>query len=797
VLIHKTHGSEFSPRRVERLRGLAKIALLVAALALCLMPRGAWAISLPDARTYELVSPTEKNGNQAGVVPGEGLPEAGYTVASANGDSLLYTNSGPFGGTTSAVDVRSVARRTAIGWASSGVLPLQQGQPTFPGDQLHGVLPSDDLSHILFSVFASFASGDPDTGHYKSPGVYLAGQEGRPVWVSEPTISNPDPPLGQVDVNESPGPFIAGGSPDLSSVYFTFWQTLVPEDQTRAEHVDSQESGKGSPWGFYEWHDGKLTNAGELPSGSLEGPFDPWGAVPAATGGVGSEGANPESVANQVSSTGLVAFFVSPDPAWSTATNTEHCEALQKKQEQKEKEQNIEAHLRVCAEGPPELYVRESEDEGADTKSRTLLVSKSELAGHEGEPSRQGPMEVPPPAIGNSTIHAHYVYVSPDGSKAIFESRDKLATSAQGEEVTGTGPWAYEFNLRENKLTYLPGVTNNEGGISPVLASAADGSRFIFVKEKEDASHNQIPSELDLWSAGNVQSVQRIAELPAAGNVSPVRATKDGSVFVFETDLPPSGATNADATGPANNNGGFQQVYRYDVISHALSCVSCPPVGVGPSGNANLSSDDGLNGVSQSIEVDGTVTATRGVSDDGTRVFFDTPSALVPQDVNGRRDVYEWENGHVYLLSSGMSPEDSFFLDNSESGNDVFFATLDGLVTEDTDGAFDIYDARVDGGFPASTVSTGCSGEACQGQPGAPGLPVLVSSVTDASGNLAAPPAPLSTPPSGSPGNARSLARALRVCRAKRSKRKRVVCERQAHKRYGALNAKKSSRRAR
>jgi len=218
---------------------------------------------------------------------------------------------------------------------------------------------------------------------------------------------------------------------------------------------------------------------------------------------------------------------------------------------------------------------------------------------------------------------------------------------------------------------------------------------------------------------------------------------------------------------------------------------------VGPSGNANLSSDDGLNGVSQSIEVDGTVTATRGVSDDGTRVFFDTPSALVPQDVNGRRDVYEWENGHVYLLSSGMSPEDSFFLDNSESGNDVFFATLDGLVTEDTDGAFDIYDARVDGGFPASTVSTGCSGEACQGQPGAPGLPVLVSSVTDASGNLAAPPAPLSTPPSGSPGNARSLARALRVCRAKRSKRKRVVCERQAHKRYGALNAKKSSRRAR
>ena len=33
----------------------------------------------------------------------------------------------------------------------------------------------------------------------------------------------------------------------------------------------------------------------------------------------------------------------------------------------------------------------------------------------------------------------------------------------------------------------------------------------------------------------------------------------------------------------------------------------------------------------------------RWMTDDGNRVFFDTSVGLVPQDTNGRQDVYEWE----------------------------------------------------------------------------------------------------------------------------------------------------------
>ena len=90
-----------------------------------------------------------------------------------------------------------------------------------------------------------------------------------------------------------------------------------------------------------------------------------------------------------------------------------------------------------------------------------------------------------------------------------------------------------------------------------------------------------------------------------------------------------------------------------------------------------------------------------------------------PQRVVQGKDVYEWENGVVYLISSGKSPLDSFFLDNSENGDDVFFATAQGLVPGDTDGAYDVYDARVPqpGDNPPS-VAVPCKGRSVRVRPG-------------------------------------------------------------------------------
>jgi len=385
-----------------------------------------------------------------------------------------------------------------------------------------------------------------------------------------------------------------------------------------------------------------------------------------------------------------------------------------------------------------------------------------------------------PSHLSGSGVEA-YVYASPDGSHAFFESEDKLARSADGVAPTGTGPWTYAFNVGTGSLTYLPGV------VGPILASSTDGSRFTF--------QNTAAGVLDLFSGG---SVTRIAQLPKPehtntnnGNlyIAPVRATVDGSVFVFETD--------SQLPGGFNNGGGWEQVYRYVVPAGELSCLSCPPPGVAPSGDARLSEDDAQGGSDANTGLRQYLAGSRGISSAGTRVFFDTPDPLVAQDINGRRDVYEWESGHNYLISAGTGPEDSFFLDNSESGEDVFLATSDNLVAADTDGAYDVYDARM--GVSSSLSPPECAGTGCQGVPSPPPIFATPPSVTFSGlGNF--PPSPSSS--SGGLNSAaqiatKQLAKALKACRTKHNTYKRALCEAHARKNYGQhrqTKAKKAHR---
>jgi hypothetical protein len=123
-----------------------------------------------------------------------------------------------------------------------------------------------------------------------------------------------------------------------------------------------------------------------------------------------------------------------------------------------------------------------------------------------------------------------------------------------------------------------------------------------------------------------------------------------------------------------------QQVYHYEVGGH-LVCVSCSPSVELPGESAPL-----VVGASGGYLPIGAKTSTifnnthqaRAISNDGSRVFFLSSAALVPRDVNGEQDVYEWERdgsgschespGCVYLLSTGTSSSASAFLDASASG---------------------------------------------------------------------------------------------------------------------------------
>jgi hypothetical protein len=138
----------------------------------------------------------------------------------------------------------------------------------------------------------------------------------------------------------------------------------------------------------------------------------------------------------------------------------------------------------------------------------------------------------------------------------------------------------------------------------------------------------------------------------------------------------------------------------------------------------------------------------RWLSDDGSRVFFDSVEPLSPQDTNGLRDVYEWERdgagscqdseGCVYLLSGGTSTDSSSLVDASVQGDDAFIVTRAQLVPQDRNETFDLYDAHVGGVQPLS--SPACSGTGCQGVPSVPPLFATPPSVTfDGVGNFVPP----------------------------------------------------------
>jgi hypothetical protein len=196
---------------------------------------------------------------------------------------------------------------------------------------------------------------------------------------------------------------------------------------------------------------------------------------------------------------------------------------------------------------------------------------------------------------------------------------------------------------------------------------------------------------------------------------------------------------------------------------------------------------------------------------DGGRLFFNSDGVLVPQDTNGTWDVYEYEppgvgscgttsatfsvasGGCVGLISSGGAREESVFMDASENGDDVFFLTGAGLVSQDYDGALDLYDAHACSSVSpcvpvAPVVPPPCStGDACKAapspQPEAFGAPA--SQTFSGAGNITIGDGEAQSVRSGSLTRAQKLAAALRACHKKKAKAKRRACERQARKRYG------------
>src|SRR5262249_54085179 len=133
----------------------------------------------------------------------------------------------------------SVSRRNPqAGWETGAALPkevLPNGD--FLGAQPLTVLASAELSRFLFVAQGPFVQENSvSTGPGKADeneGLYRTrGNSSEPDWLTRPTFakfSQAKPEPGKIAFGEE-GVYPVGGSADLSTVYFTYFGTLLPAD---------------------------------------------------------------------------------------------------------------------------------------------------------------------------------------------------------------------------------------------------------------------------------------------------------------------------------------------------------------------------------------------------------------------------------------------------------------------------------------------------------------------------------------------------------------------------------------
>ncbi|HXC46097.1 MAG TPA: hypothetical protein VNU24_05780, partial [Solirubrobacteraceae bacterium] len=445
------------------------------------------------------------------------------------------------------------------------------------------------------------------------------------------------------------------------------------------------------------------------------------------------------------------------------------------------------------------------------------LYARDTTKGANGETVR---LDLVQPGAVGGTPFALFQFASPDGSKVFFTDSERLT-----EHSSKRGADLYECQLVEEAAKLKCDLTDltPEGAGGPtevqnILPGASeDGSYTYFVANavltgsgapvgtpRGSCAYEQALVTCNLYVLHN-GGVRFIATLSSEdeldwGGASPIlhsignlttRVSPDGRYLAFMSTRPLTGYDNRDA----RSGNPDAEVFLYNAVSNRLACVSCDPTGARPVGVeveqfklhngadlAAVAEEVGFaykrsyswvaaNLPSQGVAIGShreSLHSLRGLSDTG-RLFFNSSDSLVPTDVNGQEDVYEYEplgsdcevsssgyseaaGGCVGLISSGISSGESGLLDASLSGDDVFFLTREKLVAEDGDTALDVYDARV------CTASEPCSSppasppacataDACRAaptpQPAVFGTP---ASATFSGAGDVRPPAPASKP---------------------------------------------------
>jgi hypothetical protein len=646
---------------------------------------GGQGVGLPDGRVWELVSPANKKGALIAVK----TSEEPYQAA-ASGSAIAYQASEPVGEDVigrGGLDSVILSERGSDGWVSRDITapnPYVSGEISQNANRANaGLLAfSPDLSVGLYEPEAQNDGGSPLSPEVTERTLYLRGE---PSGAFLPLETRADVTSG-AKFDDTQMHFM-GGSPDMSHVVFETIKALTPEA------VAAEGVGVPLAPNLYEWSRGKLQLVNIAPNGTSEP--NAW-------------------LGDWELKSGSAAHAISNDGRWVVWTQG-----------------------RLLGGGgnviPVRLYVRDMVGE------KTFRIGGD---------------------------YPRFETMSSDGSKVFFIE----TASGRGGDLyvfdTATGT--------QTDLTADHGAGEPNAGVQDaVMGASEDGSYVYFVATGvlADGAVKGADNVYVLHESEGVWTTKYIATLsdedskswrghpnesPGPETNGPVRpelvssrVSPDGRYLTFMSERSLTGYDNRDAVSGQPD----EEVYLYDASTGHLACASCNPTGARPVGifddresNEPLIADlraawSGAPGqgaynhwlagsvpgwVSNSLNLPSY--QPRYLSDSG-RLFFDSPDALVPQDTNGVEDAYEYEpagvgnctnasttfsetsQGCVSLISAGHSGSESIFIDASENGNDVFFATNEKLVSEDYDTAYDIYDAH------ACSSEAPCRGEAVVSPP--------------------------------------------------------------------------------
>jgi hypothetical protein len=726
--------------------GVLVVLVVMVAVALALLV-SVPALALPEGRVYELVSPIFKGGyGVAGPVQAVAL----------DGESAAFESQGAFAGTDSNVlDKTYLARRGPTGWVTSPLQPPAELAPT------SGVF---DFSPTLQSVLASsFLGANTGIGDFHSDdNDFLLHDTSTPDTSADWAVFGGFL-LEALDGNP-PAVQEAGASADFCHLVFESSAVLLPAAINTENQLYELSAGCGGEPAFRLLG---LNNSGgliepkcvQLGAGNI-GASSASGAVSADGSEIfftvktqrtekGCKGSSSQLFVRLGGSrTVEVSRPLAPCDPKGSVEGEVPCEGAAARP--------FAEFAGASRDGSRVFFTTTASLVGEDTDASNDLYMASigcPGGGDECEPAQREVTSLVQvshaPGVGEMADVQGVLRVASDGSRVYFVARGVLGegANAEGQTPVKGADNLYVYDALSGRTVFIADLCSG-----PALSGVAEDLRCPRDLNGEGTSRN----DTSLWL-----------------ETKEVQSTSDGGFLVF------SSYGRLIAHGAQADTDDARDVYRYDASTGALDRVSLGEAGHDANGNGAEPSlgafDAHITGAGLTVArvVDQEELGGRAIDGDGSRIVFTSAEPLSPDAVNGLINVYEWRKepgwpeGRVSLISSGTAETSDESPVITPSGRDVFFTTSAGLVPEDTDGKADVYDARLGGGFPSAPTSVReCSGDACQGSLTNPAPLLVPGSVSQASGeNFAAVSSPVV--------KAKAKAKPKQKAKAKKKKRKK------------------------